>query len=133
MRKVQYPNWTVQLNFSYPIGNSTQDVALARAKVQYTQAQTQLRATELQVAADVTNAALNVESTLKRLDAATVARQLSEKKLEAEQSRFDVGMSYNYLVVQYQRDLSDARNTELRAALDYKIAVTTLERVQITP
>ena len=133
MRKVDYPNWTLQVNFSYPIGNSTQDVALARAKVTYTQAQTQLRATELQVAAEVTNAALNVESTLKRLEASTVARQLSEKKLEAEQSKFDVGMSYNYLVVQFQRDLNDARNAELRAALDYKIAQTTLERVQITP
>jgi hypothetical protein len=36
-------------------------------------------------------------------------------------------------VVQAQRDLNDARNAELRAALDYRIALTTFERVQITP
>ena len=131
--KIKYPNWTVQLNFSYPIGNSTSDIAYAKAKVQYKQAQIQLHATELQVATDVTNAALNVESTLRRYDAAIAARQLSEKRLEAEQSKFEVGMSYNYLVVQAQRDLSDALNTELRAALDYRIALTEFDRVQITP
>jgi len=131
--KVKYPNWTVQMNFSYPIGNSVADVAHARAKVQYKQSQTQLRATELQVATEVTNAALNVESTLRRYDSAIASRQLSEKRLEAEQSKFEVGMSYNYLVVQAQRDLNDARNTELRAALDYRIALTTFARVQITP
>ena len=131
--KIKYPNWPVQLNFSYPIGNSTSDIAYAKAKVQYKQAQIQLHATELQVATDVTNAALNVESTLRRYDAAIAARQLSEKRLEAEQSKFEVGMSYNYLVVQAQRDLSDALNTELRAALDYRIALTEFDRVQITP
>ncbi|MCX6544550.1 MAG: TolC family protein [Acidobacteria bacterium] len=133
LSKVQYPNWTVQLNFSYPIGNSTADIAYAKAKVQYKQSQIQLRATELQVATDVTNAALNVESTFRRYEAAIAARQLSEKRLEAEQSKFEVGMSYNYLVVQAQRDLNDARNTELRAALDYRIALTEFDRVQITP
>jgi len=131
--KVKYPNWTLQLNFNYPIGNSVADVAYARAKVQYKQSQTQLHATELQVATEVTTAALNVESTLRRYDSAIASRQLSEKRLEAEQSKFEVGMSYNYLVVQAQRDLNDARNTELRAALDYRIALTTFDRVQITP
>ena len=131
--KFNYPNWTVQLNFSYPVGRSTQDVAYARAQVQYKQSQVQLRSTELQVATEVTNAALNVESTFRRYEAASAARALSEKRLEAEQSKFDVGMSYNYLVVQAQRDLNDARNAELRAALDYRIALTTFERVQITP
>ena len=37
-----------------------------------------------------------------------------QKKLEAEQSKFEVGMSTNYFVVQAQRDLHDAQNTELR-------------------
>jgi len=133
LTKFDYPNWTLQLNFAYPLGNSTSDIAHAKARVQYKQAQTQLHATELQVATDVTNAALNVESTLRRHDATVAARQLSEKKLEAEQSKFEVGMSYNYLVVQAQRDLNDARNAELRAALDYRIALTEFDRVQITP
>ena len=132
MRRIDYPNWTVQLNFSYAIGNSTSDIALAKAKLQYKQAQVQLRSTELQVTTDVTNAALNVESTFRRYEAAKASRLLQEKKVEAEQSKFEVGMSYNYLVVQAQRDLLDAINAELRAALDYRIALTEFDRVQVT-
>jgi outer membrane protein TolC len=132
LRKVDYPNWTVGLTFSYPIGKSAQDAAYAKAKLQYQQAQAQIRALELTVATDVTNAALQVESTLKRLDASRAARQLSEKQLEAVQSKFEVGMSTNFFVVQAQRDLLDAQNTELRALLDYQKALVAFERVQKT-
>ncbi len=130
--RVDYPNWVVQLNFSYPLGKSAADTSYARAKVQYIQAQAQIRSLELQVATDITNAALNVESTERRLDAASAARQLAEKKLEAEQSKFEVGMSTNFFVVQAQRDLLDAQITELRASLDYRKALVDLERLQLT-
>jgi len=130
MRKVDYPNWTLGFTLSYPVGKSAQDAAYARAKVQYQQAQAQIRALELTVATDVTNAALQVESTLRRLDASRAARQLSEKQLEAVQSKFEVGLSTNFFVVQAQRDLLDAQNTELRALLDYQKALVAFERVQ---
>jgi outer membrane protein len=132
LSKFDYPNWTVGVTFSYPLGRSTQDVAYARAKIQYTQAQAQLRALELTVATEVTNAALQVESSLKRLDAARAARQLAEKRLENEQSKFDVGMQTNFFVVQAQRDLLDSQITELRASLDYRKALVDFERVQET-
>lgn len=132
MRRFDYPNWTIGVIFSYPLGQSAQDASYARAKLQYQQAQAQIRGLELTVATEVTNAALQVESTLKRLDAARAARQLSEKRLENEQSKFDVGMSTNFFVVQAQRDLLDAQNVELRAALDYRKALVTYERVQVT-
>ena len=74
-----------------------------------TQAQTRIRALEMQIAAEVANAALTVQSNLKRVEAATAARELAQKRLEAEQSKFDVGMTTNFFVVQAQRDLRDAR------------------------
>jgi outer membrane protein TolC len=130
MRKFDYPNWTVGVTLSYPIGNSTQDVAFARAKVQYQQQVSQLHALELTVATEVTNAALSVESTLKRVEAARAAQTLSEKRLENEQSKFEVGMSTNFFVVQAQRDLLDAQLVALRAMLDYQRALVEFERVQ---
>jgi len=130
--KFEYPTWTVGVNFSYPLGNSAQDAAHARAKVQYQQAQAQMRALELQVATEVTNSALNVDSTFKRLEAARAARVLAERRLEAEQTKFEVGMQTNFFVVQAQRDLLDAQITELRASLDYQKALIEFERVQVT-
>jgi outer membrane protein len=128
-----YPMWNLALNLSYPLGASAQDAQLARAKVQLNQSAAQLRALELQVATDVTNAALQVQSGLTRYQAATVARELAQQRLDAEQSRFEVGLSTNFLVVQAQRDLSTAQNTELRALLDYRRALVDYERLQETP
>ena len=57
-----FPNWNAALTFSYPIGGSTADAQHARARVLRNQQSTRLRALELQVATEVTNAALQVQS-----------------------------------------------------------------------
>jgi outer membrane protein TolC len=126
------PNWSVALNLSYPIGTSAADAGLARARLQVQQTQAQIRQLELNVATEVTNTALAVESNLKRVEAASAARELAQRRLEAEQSKFEVGMSTNYFVVQAQRDLRDAQNIELRTLLDYRKSLVDFERVQET-
>jgi outer membrane protein TolC len=128
-----YPVWQVQLNVSYPLGSSAQEAQYARARVQRNQSVAQLRALELQVAAEVTNAALQVESSLKRFEAAMAAKELSQTRLRAEDNRFEVGLSTNFFVVQAQRDLQTAENSELRALLDYRRALVEYERVQDAP
>jgi outer membrane protein TolC len=127
------PSWNFTVNLNYPIGTSAADANVARARLQQQQTIAQTRQLELQIATEVTNGALQVESTLERLQAAAAARALSEKRLEAEQSRFDVGLSTNFFVVQAQRDLRDAQNAELRALLDYRRAQVDFERVQEAP
>src|SRR5262245_42469448 len=127
-----YPRWTVALNMSYPIGLSSQEASVARARVQQNQVQAQVKQIELQVATDVTNAAISVQNNGEAVQAAQAARELAEKKLEAEQSKFEVGMSTNYFVVQAQRDLNDARNSELRQILNYRKSLVEFERLQQT-
>ena len=127
-----YPRWTVSLNFSYPIGQSAQEASVARANVQLTQVQAQLKQIELQIATDVTNSAIQARNTAEAVQAAQASRELAQRKLEAEQSKFEVGMSTNYFVVQAQRDLADASNSELRAILNYRKALVEFERVQQT-
>jgi outer membrane protein len=128
----QYPRWTLAMNISYPLGQSAQEASVARARVQLTQVQAQVKQIELQVATDVTNAAIQARNTAESVQAAQAARELAQKKLEAEQSKFDVGMSTNYFVVQAQRDLADAQNTELRMILNYRKSLVELERLQQT-
>ena len=128
-----YPTWNLNVSVSYPIGGNQADAQHARAGVQRAQAMTRIRALEIQIAAEVANAALTVQSNLKRVEAATAARELAQKRLEAEQSRFEVGLSTNFFVVQAQRDLRDAANTELRALADYRKSLVNFERAQQAP
>ncbi len=127
-----FPRWTAQVNISYPLGVSSQEAAVARARVQVNQVQAQVHQIELQVATDVSNAAINVQSGVERVQAAQAAREFAQKTLEAEQSKFEVGMSTNYNVILTQRDLATAQSNELQAILNYRKALVELERLQQT-
>lgn len=127
-----YPTWNLQLNVTYPIGTSAAEANVARARVQQSQVSAQLKQIELQIATDVTNAATNVQNNVERVEAAQAAREFAQRTLEAEQSKFEVGMSTNYFVVQAQRDLATAQNNELQAVLAYRKSLVEIERLQQT-
>jgi outer membrane protein TolC len=73
-----------------------------------------------------------VESGVERVQASQAAREFAQKTLEAEQSKFEVGMSTNYNVILSQRDLATAQSNELLAILNYRKSLVELERVQQT-
>ena len=114
------PTWSVALNISYNLGTSAADASVARARIQQSQIEVQLRQLDLQVTSDVSNAAIQVQNTAERVQAAQAARDLAQQQLDAENSKFGVGMSTNYQVVQAQRDLATAQNNELQAVLAYR-------------
>jgi outer membrane protein TolC len=125
------PTWTVGLQFAYPLGRSAQEANVARSRLSLDQSRANVKALELQIATEVTNAALTAQSSLESVQASAVARELSQKRLEAAQSKFEVGMATNFEVVQAQRDFTDARNNELRAILTYRKALVNFETVQV--
>jgi outer membrane protein TolC len=133
IRDRTFPTWNVSMTLSYPIMGNQAEAQHARARVQRQQSLTRLRALEVQIAAEVANAAFTVQSNLRRVEASSAARELAQKRLEAEQSRFEVGLTTNFFVVQAQRDLRDAENTELRALADYRKSLVNFERAQQAP
>jgi outer membrane protein len=126
------PTWSFAMNFSYPLGMSAAKASVARARIQQNQIDVQLKQLELQVTSDVSNGAVQVENAAERVQAAQAARDFAQQQLDAENSKFSVGISTNFLVVQAQRDLATARNNELQAILAYRRALVEFERVQQT-
>ena len=128
-----FPAWTLSLNVSYPLGTSSQQATLTRTRLQRTKSEAQLKNQELQVVTQVRQAARQVLTNQQRVQTTRASRELNERRLEAEQRKFAAGTSTNFLVFQAQRDLSLARNNELRAVLDYNQAVVDFETVQEVP
>jgi outer membrane protein TolC len=124
------PTWNVQFNVTYPLFMRAARANYARAQIQLDQSVANLKAQELTVTADVTNAGLAVENSYKQYQAAQKAREVAEKNADAEQTRFDVGMSTNYNVVQAQTNLTTQRLTELQALIRYLNAVAEFDRIQ---
>ena len=128
-----YPAWTLGVSVGYPLGTSVSEANLAKARLQHTQAQTQLRNLELQVATQVRDTARAVQTNSKRVASARAARQLAERRLEAEEKKFAAGIQTSFFVFQAQRDLAQARTNEVRAVSDYNKSLVDLEAVQDAP
>ena len=74
-----------------------------------------------------------MRTNLQRVEATRVARELAERRLEAEQRKFEVGLATNFLVFQAQRDLATARNQEQSVILDYVRSLVDFDAVQEIP
>lgn len=129
---LDYPTWTLGVQVNYPLGKSAAKASLARTELQHQQARLQLQNLELQVGTQIRDVVRTLQTAQKRLAATRSALALAEKRLEAEQKKFGVGMSTSFLVFQAQRDLALARSNELRAAVDYYKAKNDFEAVQET-
>jgi outer membrane protein len=128
-----YPNWTVGVSIGYPLGANVAHANLARVKLQYDQAQAQLKNLEMQVSAQVRGIARNVQTNQQRVASARSSRELQEKKLEAEEKKLAAGMSSTFFVFQAQRDLALARTAEIQAISDYNKSLVDFEAVQQVP
>lgn len=128
-----FPGWSLQFDISYPIGKSSQEAQLARARLQQTQSQRQIASLEMSIATQIRDAARTVETNAKRVDATRSSRVLAERRLEAEEKKYQAGMTQNFFVLQAQRDLVVARNNELSALVEYAKSVVNYTAVQQIP
>ncbi len=128
-----YPTWSVGLTVSYPLGRSYEAANLAQARVERQQAAQRIASLRIQAAETVRRAGRQIHSTAERVDAARAGSDLAQQRLEAEQRRYDVGLSTTFLVTQAQRDLLEAQVNLLQTTLDYESALVNFEAVQQAP
>ncbi|MEP6993119.1 MAG: TolC family protein [Acidobacteriota bacterium] len=128
IRENRFPDASIGVSFSVPITNRTARANLGIARSQLQQASLGITATQQQVEAEVRNAAAALDTARLRIDAARAERVAAETQLYAEQERFQVGLSTNFLVLTRQNDLTAARVTETSALTDYRKAATELAR-----
>ncbi|HKB11709.1 MAG TPA: TolC family protein [Vicinamibacterales bacterium] len=128
-----YPQWSLGVQIGYPLGAATSHANLARANLEYQQAQVQLKNMQLIIATQVRDAARNVNTNQKRVQSARASRELQEKKLEAEEKKLAAGMSSSFFVFQAQRDLALARTAEIQAISDYNKSLVDFDAVQAAP
>jgi len=125
-------DWRIGLSYSVPLKNRQAKANYAIATLNREKAEIALQNVEQTVRVEVRQAARNVESGIKRVAAARKNVELQQEKLDAEQKKFENGMSTSFEVLTFQNDLADAELALIRAALDYVKAQTALERVKGT-
>jgi len=126
--KFLYNNWTVGLTLSIPLSSLTTKADYARARMEMEKGQIELKSLEKQVFLEVKNAIRDIETNFKRVQAYRLARELAEKRLEAEVKKLGVGLTTNYFVLQYQEELANRSSMELLSLVDYNLALARLEK-----
>ena len=132
MSGFEYRDWQFGVSFSYPIGPHQSRAQHAQAQTDVTRQRETIRQQEVLIAQEVRAAVRQLETNRQRIDASRAARELQEASLDAEQKKFEVGMTTSYFIVQAQRDLALARANELQAVIDYNKAIVAVERAQGT-
>ena len=126
--RFKYKNWTIGLTLSVPITSIVTRAQYAQARVSLEQAKVNLQNQEQQAFLEIRNAVRDVQTNYKQVQAYKLARELAQEKLEAEQKKLRVGLATNYEVLLHQRDLADAQSSELRAVIDYNLALAALDK-----
>jgi len=123
-----FPNYSVGVQLNIPLKNRVAQADVIRDQLQVRQSEVRLRTLENQIRLEVENALVALQRARATYDAAVETRQLQEEALAAEQERYQVGASTSFFVIQYQRDLEQARSTEVIAKNNYAKARAALER-----
>lgn len=124
LTKRDLDGWTVGLTFAYPLQNRAARAQLTIAELEVEKAQAQMANLEQQVRTEVRTAARSVLAAAQQIESAGVSRKLQEKNLEAEQKRYENGMSTSFEVTQVQEDLNAAKSREVTAIASYRRALT---------
>jgi outer membrane protein TolC len=127
---LDYPDWSIGLEFTLPIGNSAARAARQRAALEVERQRRRLHAETLEVTKEVRHAARTLNSLAESSRASGESVRLAATNLETEQVKLRVGASTAFEVQRRNQDLREARSRHLRNQLDYRVAQSRLLYVQ---
>jgi len=121
--------WQFGINLSYPIGNRAAKSRLAAKRLEVAQLLLDIKDLEKKIVVEVREAHRQIETDIKRVHSTRVARKLAEEKLNAEEKKFEVGLSTSFNVLEFQEDLAVEQSNEIKALIDYNKSRNRLNQV----
>ena len=135
----EYRTWGMGFSVNYPLGNRAAKSRLSVSRLEVSQMLLDIKDKERNIILEVREAVRQINTDIKRVHAAKLSRQLAEEKLNAEEKKFEVGLSTSFQVLEFQTDLAEEQTNELQAVVDYnkshiklrKIIASTLDEYNI--
>ncbi len=122
------PSKGAGLQLSIPLRNRSAQADQVRAELEYRQAQMSLQQQENKIRIEVRNAQFSVQQNRAAVEAARAAVELGKQSLDAEQKKYALGASTSTLVLQNDRDLTQAQSNLVTAMSNYQKARVELDR-----
>lgn len=123
-----FPDYGVGVQLTIPLGNQAAEADYARDSLALRQQEVRMLQLQKQVHVEIQNALIGMEQARAALESAEQEREFQEQAFAAEEEKLMVGASTGYLVIQYQRDLAEARSDEIAAQAAFAKARLALDR-----
>jgi outer membrane protein TolC len=123
-----YPNYSAGISLNISLRNRAAQADYVTSLLELRQNELNLHKSTNQVLLDVQNSLVGIQQARVRLEAATKSRMLAEETRSADQTKYSLGAGTPSQVIQDQRDLATANNTETQAKANYTHARNSLDQ-----
>ena len=127
-----YKNWSLRLDLSVPMSKLFTRSSLAIARMNKDQAELRRERQKRSIEYEIADAIKSLQNAERKIESSRAARELQEKRVAAETQRVQLGLVGSEWLLSYQRQLTNARTSEISALIGYKIARAKLEKAMGT-
>jgi outer membrane protein TolC len=123
-----YRGYSLGFAFNMPLTNKVAKAEHERALNERRISESRLDTTRQQIALEVRNALTQIQQAQASIEQARVARELAQERVDAEQTKFNLGTSTLRFVLEEQRNVAQAETSELQSLVTFTKAVVDLDR-----
>jgi outer membrane protein len=113
-----------------PLGNGAARNRYKSTRAAREQSLLALKKQEQDIMIQIDNHVKLAQANFERIGATREAREYAEAALAAEQKKLENGKSTSFVVLQLQRDLTEARSDEISALVQYKRSLASLAQAE---
>lgn len=124
-----YKNYNITLSLRMPLSFSREKAEMAQARINLKRSLLSLKNTENNVHSEVKEVLKELEANAKLVEADRIALELQGQRLKAEEKRLAVGLTTNFIVLDYQRQYAGAETQALRSTIDYTMTLARINRI----
>jgi outer membrane protein len=127
-----FPNYSAGFSLNIPLRNRAAQSDYVTSLIEIRQNELTLQKNMNQIRVDVRNAMIGLQQARARFDAASKARVLQERTLDADKRKYALGATTAYQVIQDQRDYANSQSSEVQALANYSHARISFEQAMGT-
>jgi outer membrane protein TolC len=125
---LNFPSYGFSVQLRLPLRSRGAEADMGNALVSKRKDLYQLRQRQQSITLDVRNAVHSLEESKLSIAAARLARDLSEKNLQAEQRKYELGAQTIFFVLDAQTQLVQAEQNLVQAQISYQRALVALDQ-----
>lgn len=115
--------WNIGASVNIPIGGRSSESDLSKEKIEKSKLLIKMKKLENTITTEIKTKLRNISALISRIEAAKKTVELAKANLNNEQKKFELNQTTSHELLQFQKELEDAKTKEIKSIIDYRKAV----------